>query len=127
VQSHIKFNKTKHQVQHFSHNPRQRYRLWAERLEDCIELGALVDACLNMSQQCAQVAKKINSMLAGIRSSTARISREVIVPLSSDEAAPRVLCQSGATQYKKDINTLECVQRRATKLVRGLKHKPYGE
>lgn len=112
----MSFHRAKCWVLHFGHNsPRQPYRLGEQWLESCLmerDLGVLMDSQLNRSQQCAQVAKKASGILTCISVNGTHLEYCV---------------QFWAPQYKKDMEVLEQVQRRATRLVKGLENMPYEE
>ncbi|PKU31465.1 pol- hypothetical protein [Limosa lapponica baueri] len=127
----MKLNQAKCKVLHVGHgNPRHKYRLGGEWLESSPEekdLGVLMDEKLNMSRQCVLAAQKANCILGCIKRNMASRSREGILPLCYALMRPHLeyCVQLWSPQHRKDMDLLEWVQRRATKMIRGLEHLSY--
>jgi len=129
----MRFNEVKCKVSNLVRaNSWYQYKLEDGGIERSLvekDLGVQVDENLDLSHQCALAAQKANHILGCIKSSMASRSREVILPLCSTLVRPDLesCVQLWSPQHRKDMELLEQVQKRATKMIQGLEHLSYEE
>jgi ribonuclease P/MRP protein subunit RPP40 len=98
-----------------------------QEIEEEKDLGVYMTADLRPSLQCAKAASKAMSVLGLIKRNFKVIDKDDFKVLYNTYTRPHIeyCIQAWSPYLKKDINCLEQVQRRATKLVKGLMNVSY--
>ncbi|EMP33716.1 Angiotensin-converting enzyme, partial [Chelonia mydas] len=127
----MKFNKDKCKVLHLGRN--NQWHTY-KKANDCVgrsiadrNLGVIVEHKLNMSQQCNTVAKKANIILGCNIRCVVTKTQEVILLLYSTLISPELeyCVLFWVLHFRKDVDKLEKVQRKATKMTKGLENMTY--
>ena len=87
------------------------------------DLGVTMNANMKVSEQCRIAASKANQVLGMIRRNITYKDKSLIVPLYKAIVRPHLeyCIQAWNPHLRKDIDMLEKIQRRATKLIPGLR------
>ena len=93
------------------------------------DLGVLISKDLKPSLQCKEVIKTANKLIGFIGRTFEHKSEKVIRTLYNSLVRPHLeyCVQFWSPYYRKDIDKLERVQRRVTKMIPRLRNKPYEE
>jgi len=98
-----------------------------ETVDEEKDLGVIVSKDLKRDKQCSQAVKKANRMLAVIKRNYSDRSKETIMPLYKSLVRPYLeyCVPIWSPYYQKDIELVEGVQCRATKLIEGVRNLHY--
>ena len=127
----MQFNIEKCNVMHMGfNNKRSEVNLGVKVLSSIVvekDLGVMIQDNLKVEAQCNKAANAANRMLGMIKRNFGCRSREVVVPLYKALVRPHLdyCIQAWRPHLRKDIDRLEKIQRRATKLVEGLTNWKY--
>jgi ribonuclease P/MRP protein subunit RPP40 len=127
------FNVDKFKVMHFGYiNSKSTYEMNEKDLEEISEerdLGVIVQQDLTWSKQCSKSVSTANRILGLIKRSFCYLSKDVVLKLYKSLVWPHFhleyCVQAWRPYLKKDIELIEGVQRRATKLIKSLKDETY--
>ncbi|XP_077984051.1 uncharacterized protein LOC144438765 [Glandiceps talaboti] len=129
----MSFNVDKCKIMHIgSSNQSHKYTMNDKPLNSVTEekdLGVLIHNSLKTSHHCAAAAKKANRTLGIIKRNISHKSKFVIMKLFNSLVRPHIeyAVQFWNPHYKKDIDLLEKIQRRATKLIPELRNLSYAD
>ena len=100
-----------------------------ESVDNHKDLGIYISSNLKVEKQCKEAYKKANMQLGFISRNFQFKSKDIILPLYKSIVRPHLeyAVQAWTPYYQKDIELLEKIQHRATKLIPNLRHKPYEE
>ena len=127
------FNVEKCKVMHIGHNnSKAQYEMNGHYLDEVIEerdLGVIIQNDLKCSSQCIKAVNTANRILGMIKRTFSDRDKEVILQLYKSLVRPHLeySVQAWNPHFQKDIDLLEGVQRRATKLISSLQDKTYEE
>ena len=127
------FNIDKCKVMHIGYNNAQAdYVMEGNTLNVVTEerdLGILVQNNMKWDQQCSKSVKMANRILGMIKRNFDYLDGDMVLQLYKSLVRPHLeyCVQAWRPHLQKDIDLLERVQRRATKLVPKLKYKTYEE
>ena len=129
----MKFNVDKCKVLHIgSNNNRVQYLMNGQQLNAVNkekDLGIIISSDLKPSQHCSEVAKTANKLVGFIGRAFENKSEKVILKLYNSLVRPHLeyCVQFWSPYYRKDIEKLERVQRKITKMIPRLRNISYEE
>ena len=129
----LKFNPSKCHVLHIGkNNHKYLYHIGGfllSSVDDEKDLGIIMSNDLKQYKDVTNKVKKANKMLGMIKRTFSYLDKEILLRLYKAYVRPILeYCQQAMSPYlQKDINEIEKVQRRATKLLHYLKDKSYEE
>ena len=127
----MKFNYSKCKVMHLGgQNDHHSYEMGSSFLGNTAEekdLGVWIDSTLSSSRQCKEARKKGLRMLGAINRNVSYKSKTVMMKLYTAYVRPHLeyCVQAWSPFLRRDIEALERVQRRATRMVEGLAGQSY--
>lgn len=127
----LKFNPVKCKTMHCGpSNPKKTYLMQGVEIAETTserDLGIVITNSLKATEHCQTAAKKGMSAFRTLKTAFDEFTVENFTGLFNTYVRPHLdyCIQAVGPQLVQDIDTLERVQRRATKMVAGLRHTPY--